>query len=142
MECESRFWEKVARGEPDECWEWQASTFPNGYGQFWLNGSPVLAHRVAAGRPEGQVNHKCDNRLCVNPAHLYEGDQEQNVADAHDRGGWSGPVKPSSKMTIDQVEKIRERYADSDVTYAELANDYGVSDSTIMRIIKGQTYSD
>jgi HNH endonuclease len=74
-----RFWGKVDRsGGPDACWPWTASR-KEGYGQFWTNRehNPIpRAHRVAyelthGEIPEGHlVHHLCENRLCVNPAHL------------------------------------------------------------------------
>lgn len=76
---EDRFWEKVDRRGPDDCWEWQASKV-NGYGAFMAkaNGkwSSHVAHRIAyelmiGPVPDGaHLHHTCGNRGCVNPAHL------------------------------------------------------------------------
>lgn len=75
-----RFWEKVSVGSPDECWEWTAGTYSNGYGLFFVEHSPkrrnAMAHRVAyelsvGPIPDGLViDHLCRNRACVNPDHL------------------------------------------------------------------------
>lgn len=73
---EERFWPKVKKAGPDECWEWLASK-GKGYGHFTLeSGRSIQAHRFSYGLvngpvPEGLVlDHLCRNRGCVNPAHL------------------------------------------------------------------------
>ena len=72
----TRFWEKVNKLGPNGCWEWLASKTKAGYGQFWLDGTMVYAHRVTylamvGPIPDGlQIDHLCRNRGCCNPAHL------------------------------------------------------------------------
>lgn len=90
-----RFWGKVAQSE--ECWEWTASLFKNGYGKFRWDGKTTYAHRTAwiltYGPDLGSedcILHRCDNKKCVNPNHLYMGDQPTNVLDMITKGraGW------------------------------------------------------
>ena len=73
----SRFWSKADQSTgPDACWPWTAGKTTDGYGQFWIGGAMVTAHRLAfiatnGPIPEGLVlDHLCRNRACVNPAHL------------------------------------------------------------------------
>lgn len=73
---EERFWAKVERSGPQDCWTW-TGCLTNGYGQFWTHGSQrVRAHRFAyellvGPIPEGlQIDHLCRVPACVNPAHL------------------------------------------------------------------------
>lgn len=76
-ETEARFWPKVGRGGPDDCWEWLAGKDGDGYGYFSVNKRNVkatwviwyLTHGVwpAAGM---DLHHRCLWRACVNPAHL------------------------------------------------------------------------
>lgn len=88
---EERFWSKVKMGS--SCWEWQGS-LSRGYGQLPKGAglAPFKAHRLSyelyyGPIPEGlQINHRCDNRRCVRPSHLYAGTQRQNARDTSRRG--------------------------------------------------------
>jgi hypothetical protein len=95
---EERFWEKVAIGNTDTCWEWQACTYHNGYGKFALTRSnPVYAHRLAYEFTHGPIPtgllicHTCDNHLCCNPQHLFVGTQKDNMQDCKRKGRNSPP---------------------------------------------------
>jgi hypothetical protein len=89
---EVRFWAKIAKGGPADCWPWTACINNKGYGFF---GHPVglfLAHRVAYaiannGLPQNAcVCHHCDNPLCCNPAHLWLGTLADNNHDMARKG--------------------------------------------------------
>jgi hypothetical protein len=89
-----RFWSKVDRRGPDECWLWLASTRAR-YGQISTRHGkpPARAHRVALevklGRsllPGMDACHTCDHPLCVNPNHLFEGTAGDNLRDASRKG--------------------------------------------------------
>ncbi len=85
------FWSKIIK--TSTCWEWVGGKHGSGYGQCWTGyHGERLAHRAMwikwfGSIPEGMyVLHKCDNKTCVNPEHLYLGTQTQNVKDNVDRG--------------------------------------------------------
>lgn len=141
----ARFWAKVSVGAPDDCWEWQAST-ARGYGKIFWPGykSPRQATHVAFelehGRlPMGLLRHTCDNPPCVNPAHLVEGDQIDNMGDAAQRDRTAfGERNGQAKLTIEQVRAIRERYAPG--MGRRLALEFGVSQSAIHLIVSGRNW--
>lgn len=84
---EERFWRYVEK-QPGGCWIWTARINEKGYGHFMINStSPAKAHRISyqihfGPIPDGMlVLHKCDNKACVNPSHLYLGTHHDNMND-------------------------------------------------------------
>lgn len=81
-----RFWAKVRRGAPDECWPWLAGVDKDGYGKFKMpNGSHVRSNRGAFFIEHGHwpvfACHTCDTPGCCNPLHVFDGSPQDNVAD-------------------------------------------------------------
>lgn len=135
------------------CWEWTASLNTNGYGQFRINGTTEQAHRAAwmifrGPIPKDQsaygtvnVLHRCDNPLCVNPEHLFLGDQSDNATDAVSKGRWGkrgmiGEEHGRARLTEPQVRLIRAS-SDSAETLAIKLN---VSKSTILHVRKRRSW--
>lgn len=144
-----RFWPKVQKGKPDECWMWQAATDKDGYGIFGYEGrSGAKAHRVAYELTHGPIEknvmvlHHCDTPGCVNPAHLYAGDAYQNMLDKHERGRARyarGEATNHSKLKARQVRHIRHLF-EHGMSMRELSRRYGVQTSNIGLIVRHKTW--
>ena len=128
---------------PKGCWEFEGSKLPSGYGQVVFRKRKHLAHRVAytlafGEIPEGQyVLHRCDNRSCCNPGHLFLGDQFANMHDMIRKGRMydrSGAKNGSSKLTESDVREIRRLKAEG-VKQVRLAERFGVSTVAISLIV-------
>lgn len=106
---EQRFWEKVDRRGPNDCWLWTGCKHGHGYGSFNNRVGPKAAHRFSyqlhnGPIPDGMcVLHNCpdgDNPTCVNPAHLWLGTQADNIADMQKKGRFrsvKSPVKDEKR---------------------------------------------
>lgn len=126
------------------CLEWQGYCKPNGYGFIRWNG-PHYAHRIAAwlsgliDDPKGNrygfdgthVLHRCDNKRCCRPDHLFIGTQADNLKDASIKKRMKGAPKLSDKET----QEIRKKWNELDITQQELASQYQVSQSLISMIV-------
>lgn len=144
----ARFWCKVdTSAGPDGCWPWTGCMPSRAgmYGRFGLSGSVVGdAHRVAFvlashKLPErDMVCHHCDNPICVNPGHLYDGFVSENARDMVVRGRhrpFRGRLEanPNAKLTQSKADAIRAALKEG-IKAKCLALTYGVSVSTIYRI--------
>jgi len=93
----NQFWSKVRIGAADECWEWQRYLMPNGYGHFRYKYKTWLTHRLSWTLENGDIPkelcvlHKCDNRKCVNPSHLFLGTYKDNAIDRENKGRGNYP---------------------------------------------------
>lgn len=96
-----RFKTKYIINKESECWEWQAFLNEWGYGTIAVNKRAVLAHRFSYQEFIGdipntmQICHKCDNRKCVSPFHLFLGTAKENINDAQGKGRFPKSKCPS-----------------------------------------------
>lgn len=146
-----RFLSNTASCPPCDCLIWLgAPTNKQGYGRFLYEGkTPEPAHRSSyrlfVGEiPEGLwVLHTCDNRLCVNPRHLYAGTRRQNVDDMVKRGRSykpSGSRNPKSKLNESLIPEIK-RMLSLGWSCAATAKRFGVSKATISSINVGRYWA-
>ena len=143
-----RFWERVKK--TNGCWEWQGAVSDTGYGKACIGHQRTMnAHQLAyilthGPIPKGHVVcHRCDNRRCVNPDHLFLGTQGDNVRDMTAKGRNRyvpryGEDNPSSKLTREDVSEIRRRWARGGIRQIDLAHMFSVSDTQISNIVRGK----
>jgi hypothetical protein len=149
VEVENRFWSKVETGEIDECWECVGMRLGKDgrYGRFEVKRKIMLAHRFSYQlfhnrliKDKMNICHKCDNTSCVNPHHLFEGTQQDNMNDMTNKGRRrfnpsKGEKNGNVKLTEVQVKEIRAKYAKGGTSYRSLAKEYGLDNTTIGDII-------
>lgn len=117
-----RFWPKVSVRSEDECWEWAGGKTSLGYGCFyWSPGKCENAQRSSwkihyGDIPLGKsVLHKCDNKGCVNPNHLYLGTASDNMTDRVRRSPETFVAPRGSRLfEDDEIQRIRELYSTGD----------------------------
>ncbi len=148
----SRFWKKVLK--TPTCWLWTAKRDSLGYGRFRVKGVLMMAHRVSYALSNGSILgsgtyilHKCDNPPCVRSDHLFAGSNRDNIMDAIGKGRLHfkpnrGEQNGWSKLSWEQVRRIRSDYVPYRVLQNDLAKQYGVSMFTVRSILAGRTWPD
>lgn len=145
-----QFWAYVDRiDDVNSCWNWQGRKNKGGYGRFSINlGGKIkhsYSHRYAWSLengeiPEGlQACHKCDNRSCVRPSHLFLGTPLENTADMKSKNrGLKGAQVNTAKLTESDVLDIRA-IAGTKKVY-EIAKQFGISNSHASLIINRRSW--
>ena len=140
-----RFWSKVKIGNEDDCWEWQNyKKETDSYGRFMYKGTPRPAHQVAYELVFGNykedvgtyhnicVLHKCDNKKCVNPSHLFLGSQDDNNKDKQKKG------RASFKLTEEDYSDILF-FRSYGFSQKVIGSFYNVCQQRIWRILNERT---
>jgi hypothetical protein len=144
-----RLLSRLTVDEVTGCWNWTGPKIGKGYGMIrvpWTR-SPGYVHRVAwivhnGDIPRGMlVCHKCDNRLCGNPDHLFLGTSGDNLQDMRGKGRHLyGERNTGAKLTEEQVLQIHE-LAKTGLAQAKIAAQFGVGQMTICRILRGERWN-
>ncbi len=143
---DGRFWSKVDKSK--DCWIWLGARNKKGYGHLRRKEKDFHAHKYSwilfnGDVPKGIcVCHRCDNRACVNPDHLFLGTILDNNRDMWRKGRGvsnlsllSGEEATFVKLDNKSVLKIRKLYNDG-LTQKEIAKIFGVVQSTISYVIR------
>ena len=133
------FWPNVEK--KSKCWNWKGLKL-HGYGIVWTGKVQVKAHRFSWVLHNGEISrgscvlHKCDNKSCVNPRHLFLGNQDDNMKDmvkkkrqALHRGEQNG----RAKLVESDVREIRKRLSKGH-RGSDIAKDFNVNRVTIYSI--------
>lgn len=152
------FWSKVDKGGENDCWLWLKRE-EDGYGSF-RPGSSVRktkrfkAHRFAWTITFGEISdgvlvcHKCDNPLCVNPAHLFLGSHLDNIRDCVNKGRRS-PLVGKYKRTIesrkrkigmDDAIQIRRLYAEGKGSQESIGRQFGITQNQVSSIVNRKAW--
>lgn len=129
-----------------KCWIWAGSTNLGGYGQLRIKRKPVMAHRYmyeyihGAVPKKRHVCHHCDNRPCVNPAHLFVGSRWDNMRDAISKGRMKcGEQHYMARLSEALVRQIRNDYA-SGARITDLSKRFGVGPPNIHNVVNRNTW--
>ena len=131
------------------CWLWGGRHDNKGYGRLSHGGTFQVAHRLSYFIHNGDFNHKkhvlhkCDVSACVNPDHLYLGDQTQNNIDRDTRGRQKtkhGQDHKVSKLKNEDVIAIRQHSIERG-SGTMLAKKYNVSPSLIYLVRRKKAWA-
>lgn len=135
------------------CWLWTQDVYNYGYGKLSVGkGKQVRVHRYMYEKYKGEIPngmsvlHTCDTPRCCNPEHLFLGTQTDNMRDAKQKNRigykvFHGENHPLSKVTMKQVEEIKDLYKTGNYYQRELGEKYGISQACISRILLGLAYT-
>jgi HNH endonuclease len=145
-----RLWSQVDKspgyGPKGDCWRWTGDKAGKGYGRFQVNGKTYRVHQLSFEIANGYrtpgllVMHSCDTPDCVNPAHLSEGTNADNLRDARLKNRIAiGERHGKTHLTADDIREIRRRYENGEYQ-KDIARDYGLGQTGVGFIVRRETW--
>jgi len=142
---EDRFWSKINKSVTG-CWEWFGSLDTSGYGLFRFQRRLVKAHRFSWQLVHGEIPkgllvcHHCDNRRCVNPAHLFLGTNKDNMQDASSKRRWKKQRPCRRVLSNEQVKEIRTILNEGHRVGGKIARQYGITPTMVSYIRRNKSW--
>lgn len=142
-------WKSVNKKGDDGCWEWVGYKNKDGYGRMKVDYKMYHVHRIVYELTYGPIPdgllicHRCNNRSCCNPNHLYLGTQKDNMEQCVFEGRLKtsfGEKHGQSKLNEKDVKKIKELYNTKNYSQRCLGKLFNISHSEISRIINNQVW--
>jgi hypothetical protein len=142
----NRLWKKVNILGPDDCWDWFGALSGRGYGVISVDYRTLGTHTFSwmidnntNKVPYGMyILHRCDNRKCCNPKHIYCGTPSDNACDREERN----PKKPyqdasKSKLFSHEILELRKL---TGMTQEEKARKYNIDQTSVSKILRAPVY--
>lgn len=148
--------ERIARfidtHHPQGCWLWLGTKDPDGYARIKIKGQQHRAHRVSLlvfakkndpkPAPHAQANHRCYNRLCVNPAHLYWGSHQENMQDLRSSGRLKARYDHGRvTVTPESVKAIQILHASGEFSQMAIGRILRIRPQLVSEIVRGKHFS-
>lgn len=147
----ANFWAKVDKSpHPLGCWEWRAAMHYKGYGLYRFDLKTHKAHRLSYRMAFGEIDqaikvcHACDNRKCVNPAHLWLGTDKDNSDDKHAKGRANPPRGENNggggKLTWEKVREIRRIRSEEGLSQQAIADMFNITQTMVSNIVGNRNW--
>lgn len=143
-----RFYGMVRVGLSDECWGWTGQKTKAGYGRMVVRGQRKSAHRVSFEIHHGEIDlgmvvcHSCDNPICVNPGHLFQGTPLDNRRDCTKKSRHVyGDKSPNAVLSEQSVRDIKAAHKAGTLNQREASRKHGVSWGLIGHIVHGRAWA-